>query len=61
VYSRNTVCCRYITVNILHKGDNKDNKNDDDDDNNNNNNSATLEIIRTLKITHQECTSFPTI
>jgi hypothetical protein len=28
------VCFRYIIVNTLHKGDNKD---DDDDDNNNNN------------------------
>ena len=27
------VCLRYVTVNIEHKGDNK---NDDDDDNNNN-------------------------
>jgi len=30
------VCCKYIIVNTLHKGDNKDD--DDDDDNNNNNN-----------------------
>ena len=28
------VCLRYVTVNIEHKGDNK---NDDDDDDNNNN------------------------
>ena len=30
-------CFRYIIVNTLHKGDNKDG--DDDNDNNNNNNS----------------------
>jgi len=35
IYPRNTVCLRYIMVNTLHKGDNKDD--DDDDDNNNNN------------------------
>jgi len=34
IYPRNMVCFRYIIVNILHKGDNKDN-------NNNNNNSFT--------------------
>ena len=33
------VCFRYIIVNTLYKGDNKD---DDDDDNNNNNNNNTL-------------------
>ena len=32
------VCFRYIIVNTLHKGDNKDNDDDDDDDVNNNNN-----------------------
>jgi hypothetical protein len=34
------VCFRYIIVNTLHKGDNKDNidDNDDNDDDNNNNN-----------------------
>jgi hypothetical protein len=37
IYPRNIVCFRYIIVNTLHKGDNKD---DDDDDNNNNNNAA---------------------
>ena len=30
---------RYIIVNTLHKGDNKDDDDDDDDDNNNNNNN----------------------
>ena len=34
VYRRNVVCLRYIIVNSLHKGDNRD---DDDDDNINNN------------------------
>ena len=33
------VCFRYIIVNTLHKGDNKDDDDDDDDDNNNNNNN----------------------
>ena len=32
-------CFRYIIVNILDEGDNKDNDDDDDDDNNNNNNN----------------------
>ena len=32
------VCFRYIIVNILYKGDNKD----DDDDNNNNNNNLNV-------------------
>ena len=31
---------RYIIVNTLHKGDNKDDDDDDDDNNNNNNNNA---------------------
>jgi len=39
MYPRNMVCCRYIIVNILYTGDNKD---DDDDDNNNNNNVDKL-------------------
>jgi hypothetical protein len=33
------VCFRYITVNTLHTGDNKDDDDYDDDDNNNNNNN----------------------
>ena len=33
------VCCRYIIVNTLHKGDNKNNDDDDDDDDDNNNNN----------------------
>jgi hypothetical protein len=45
MYPRNMVCFRYIIVNILQKGDNKDGGGggggDDDDDNNNNNNSAS--------------------
>jgi hypothetical protein len=32
VFSRDMVCLRNMSVNTLHKGDNKD---DDDDDNNN--------------------------
>jgi hypothetical protein len=36
MYLRNMVCFRYIIVNRLHKGDNKDDDNYDDDNNNNN-------------------------
>jgi hypothetical protein len=39
-------CFRYINVNTLHKGENKDDNDDDDDDDdnttNNNNNNNTL-------------------
>ena len=35
------VCFRYIIVNTLHKGYNKDNNDDDDDDDNNNNNNKS--------------------
>jgi len=31
-----------MTVNTLHKGDNKDDDDDDDDDNNNNNNNVKI-------------------
>jgi hypothetical protein len=34
------VCFRYIIVNTLHEGDNKDDAADDDDNNNNNNNNT---------------------
>jgi hypothetical protein len=30
---RTVVCCRYIIVNTLHRGDNKDDDDDDDDNN----------------------------
>ena len=41
------VCFRYIIVNTLHKGDNKDY--DDDDDNNNNNNLENeIKIVKTI-------------
>jgi len=33
------VCFKYINVNTLHTGDNKDDDDDDDDNNNNNNNN----------------------
>ena len=33
------ICFRYITVNTLHEGDNKDDDDDDDDDDDNNNNN----------------------
>jgi hypothetical protein len=35
------VCFRYVIVNTLHTGDNKDDDDYDDDDNNNNNNKGT--------------------
>jgi hypothetical protein len=38
------VCFRYIIVNTLHKGDNKDGGDDDDDDNNNNNKLAYVDL-----------------
>jgi len=53
------VCFWYVTVNTLHKGDNKDDD-DDNDNNNNNNNSVTLVTIRKIKVTQQDCKSFPT-
>jgi hypothetical protein len=34
------VCFRYIIVNTLHKGDNKDDDDDDDDDDDNNSNNS---------------------
>jgi len=50
MYPRNMVCCRYIIVNTLHKGDTKEDDDDDDndDDDNNNNNNKTQ--------THTQCT-----
>jgi hypothetical protein len=48
------VCCRYIIVNTVHKGDNKDNNN------NNNNNSAVMVAIVT-RATYTTKTSHPTI
>jgi hypothetical protein len=36
------VCLRYIIVNALHKGDNKDKDDDDDDDDNDDNNNNSL-------------------
>ena len=43
MYPRNMVCFRYIIVNTLQKGDNKDDD-DDDDNNNNNNNNGNLKF-----------------
>jgi hypothetical protein len=42
MYSRNVVCFRYVIVNTLHKGGDKEDDDDDDDDNNNNNNKEWL-------------------
>jgi len=41
------VCFRYIIVNNLYKGDNKDDDDNDDDDNNNNNKYKTHSKIFT--------------
>ena len=38
------VCFRYIVVNTLHEGDNKDNNDDDDGNNNNNNNNNKVDF-----------------
>ena len=53
VYPRNMVCFKYITVNTLHKGDNKDDddddnsdNDDDDDDGDDNNNQTVLHHLR---------------
>jgi hypothetical protein len=40
------VCFRYIIVNTLHTGDNKDDDDDDDDGINNNNNSVSETTLR---------------
>jgi len=42
MYPRNTVCLRYVIVNTLHKGDDKDDDNDYGDDNDDNNNNIIL-------------------
>ena len=58
MYPRNRVCFRYIIVNTLNKGDNKnddDDDDDDDDDNNNNNNNNNVEEYHFL---HQESKIF---
>jgi len=39
------VCFRYIIVNTIHEGDNKDDDDGDDDDDNNNNNNSLLKRI----------------
>jgi len=38
------VCFRYIIVNTLHRGINKDVVDDDDDDDNNNNNDNNVKV-----------------
>ena len=42
MYPRNRVCFRYIILNNLNKGDNKNDDDDDDDDNNNNYNICCI-------------------
>jgi len=46
------VCFRYIIVNTLHKGDNKDDDNDDDNNNNNNvtTTTGTTWVLITIRI-----------
>ena len=44
------VCFRYIIVNTLHKGDNKD---DDDDDDDNNNNNSTRKVPNQVATTNK--------
>ena len=50
------VCFRYIIVNTLRKGDNKDDDDDDDDDdsNNNNNNNNLENEIKIVKIINKD-------
>jgi hypothetical protein len=65
--TRNMVCFRYIIVNIVHKGDNKDeddndndgdyDDDDDDDDNNNNNNNSIVKLY----VQNLRCKSFTKI
>jgi hypothetical protein len=48
IYPRNTVCFRYIIVNILYEGggdDDVDDEDDDDDNNNNNNNNDNNKYV----------------
>ena len=40
------VCFRYIIVNTLHKGDEKDDDDNYDDDNNNNNNNNNIKTLQ---------------
>ena len=47
------VCFRYIIVNTLHKGDNKDDDDDDDNNNNNNNNNNFLTSLFSAMSTSQ--------
>jgi len=44
------VCFWYVIVNILHKGDNKDDYNDGDDDSNNNNTNTGMQNVKILVI-----------
>ena len=46
------VCFRYIIVNNLYKGDNKDDDDNDDDDNNNNNNNNTYYSVQPYLALH---------
>jgi len=42
IHPKKMVCFRYIIVNTLHKGDNKDNDDDSSSNNNNNNNNTFM-------------------
>jgi hypothetical protein len=52
VYNINRGCFRYIIVNSVHKGENRDDDDDDDDNNNNNNNNNNLTSTVILEKEH---------
>ena len=52
VYPRNMTCFRYVNVNTLLKGDNRDDDENDNDNNKNNNNRVRAKLCRgTRRIT----------
>jgi len=46
IYRRNTICLRYIIVNTLHKGVNKDDADDNNNNKNNNNKGKKLSLYK---------------
>ena len=56
VYCRNMVSFRYIIVNILHRGDNKDDD-DGDDGNDSNNKYLSTEVQSMGNVKNKSCTS----
>ena len=59
LYPVNMVCFRYISVNTLHKGDNRDD--DNDEDNNNNNIFIGQSVLKMLCSVHHFRISFELI